>query len=322
MRRQGIVIGMLVALVVAAFTLRAVRSGGSNVDGDRPTQVLCATDMADACAALASPDLEVRIEPPATTVARLAAGDTLQADAWLTPRPWLDLARARAAATPTGDSLGEASAVIARSPVVLIIRSDRRGPLETACNGVIDWFCLARRAGEPWATIGGDTSWGAVSVAIDDPTRHTSGLLALAQMAATFSRRTPFDWRDLEATRSTLRSVIDRLPDPAERPALDVMLDQGGSYDGAFSLEAGTRIAIASPRASGQLEFVAPAPTVRADAVLVPPAGATRTVDLDAVRDALTANGWHFPDRADAGVPDAASTEALLTIWTSIRTSR
>jgi len=152
-------------------------------------------------------------------------------------------------------------------------------------------------------------------MAVDDPTRRTAGLLALAQMAATFTRRPVFDWRDLDAVRSTIASVLTRLPAPADRPALDVMLERGGVYDGAFALEAGSRIAIASPRASGQLELVAPAPVVSADAVLVPSAGATRAIDLDAVRRSLTSTGWQFPDRAESGVPEVTSLEALLALW-------
>jgi hypothetical protein len=322
MKRVVLAIAVVIALVVGAFALRAARSSDTPAGADRPTRVLCATDMAAACAALAGPDLEVRVEPATTTIARLLAGDALQADAWLTPRPWFELAQVRTSPVLPIDQFGTPSEVIARSPVVLIIRSDRRSVIESTCNGVLDWFCLARTMGEPWSGPGTDPTWGTVRVAVDDPTQRTTGLLALAQMAATFTRRPVFDWRDLGAVRPTLTSVLTRLPAPADQPALEVMLERGGVYDGAFALEAGSRIAIASPRASGQLELVAPAPAVSADAVLVPSAGSTRPIDLDAVRRALTGTGWQFPDRAEPGVPDATSLEALLTLWTQVRPAR
>jgi hypothetical protein len=322
MKRVVLAVAVVVALVASAFALRAARSSDAPADAERPTRVVCAPDMAAACAALAGPDLEVQVEPATTTIARLLAGDALQADAWLTPRPWFELARARTAPVVPVDPFGTPSEVIARSPLVLIVRSDRRSAIESTCNGVLDWFCLARTMGEPWAGTGADPTWGTVAMAVDDPTQRTTGLLALAQMGATFTRRAVFDWRDLDAVRSTVTSVLTRLPAPADRPALDVMLERGGVYDGAFALEAGSRIAIASPRASGQLELVAPAPVVSADAVLVPSGGSTRPIDLEAVRRALTSTGWQFPDRAESGVPDATSFEALLALWTVARPPR
>jgi hypothetical protein len=322
MKQVVLAVTVVVALAAGALALRTARSDDAPAEADRPTRVLCTADMATACAALAGPDLEVQVEPATTTIARLLAGDTLRADAWLAPKPWFDLARERTTPVVPLDPFGTPSEVLARSPIVLIVRSDRRAVLESTCNGVLDWLCLARTMGAPWPGAGTGPDRGTVAVAVDDPTQRTTGLLALAQMAATFTRRPVFDWRDLDAVRSTITSVLTRLPATADGAALDVMLERSGVYDGAFTLEAGSRIAIASPRASGQLELVAPAPTVSADAVLVPSAGSTRRIDLEAVRRALTGTGWQFPDRADPGVPDATSLEALLELWARERPSR
>lgn len=324
MKRLGIAIAGVVALVAAAFAVRAARGDDAATDTERPTRVLCATDMAAACAALADVATEVRVEPAPTTIARLAAGDVLQADAWLVPKPWLDLALAAVPAGPERAApLADVSGTLARSPLALVVRSDRRPALESSCNGTIDWRCLARRNGEPWTTAGGDPAWGRVSIAVDDPARRTVGLLALAQVGAAFTRRPVFDARDEASVREALTIVLAALPAPTvERTTLEQMLEVGGSFDGAFALESETRLAIASPRASGQLELVAPEPPVAADAVLVRSTGSPRAVDEEAARRALTSTGWQFPDRSEPNVPDAASLQALRALWVAARPAR
>jgi hypothetical protein len=313
MKRVAIVVG-LVAVVASAFALRAVRGGeAAKQSGEVATKVLlCATEMADVCSDLGDATLQVRVEDPGTTLARLRSGGALAADAWLTPRMWSDLAQLSAQAAGRADPFDNVSPTLARTPLVIIIRSDRRAVLEDACGGVIDWVCLARRAGSPWSEIGGSTAWGNLRVGVDRPERTTGGLVTLAQIAATFVHRDTFDARDLDPISSTLDAVAAGVSPSTDRSALDNMLEHTDSYDAAVALEAGTRIAIASPRASGQLELVEVEPTTSADVVLVTAARSSAPIDHNRVQQALTTNGWHFPDKTEPGIPDPATLEDLV----------
>jgi Bacterial extracellular solute-binding protein len=313
-RRRPVIAAGLVLAVVAAFGVRALRSDPPPPEAPAPKVVVCAVEMSDVCADLADAAVEVRVESPGDTAARLRDGGALDADAWLAPRPWIDRVVADAADAGRPNPLGEASATLARSQLVMIIRSDRRDVLEAACRGIIDWFCLAQHAGSGWDTLGGPASWGVVRVGIDRPDHTTNGLLALAQMTATFTRRETIDVRDLEPIRSTLETLLRGVPAPGDGAALEAMMERGDSYDLVVALEASSRVAIASPRASGQLEVVVVEPTVTADAVLAPAAGTPSPVDHERVRTALTGNGWRFPDKTGSGVPDAGTIEELIRI--------
>ncbi len=320
MKRVVMVVG-LVALVASAFALRATRDNDQRPLDDVATKVLlCATEMADVCADLGDASLTVRVEDPGATLARLRSGGGIDAEAWLTPRSWADLARLGAQSSGGADPFDSLSETLARTPLVIIIRSDRRATLETSCGGVIDWSCIVRRGGATWAEIGGPSAWGSLRVGVDRPERTTGGLVALAQIARTFVRRESFDARDLESISSTLDVAAAALTPPTDKTALDTMLERADSYDLVLALEAGTRLAIASPRASGQLELVELEPITSADVVLATMAGRRVPIEKTRVQQALTTNGWHFLDKTEAGVADAATLEQLvarfLQAWT------
>jgi hypothetical protein len=322
MKRVGMVIGVI-AVVAAAFGLRAARGDDAKPPDEVVTKVLlCATEMADVCADLGDATVEVRVEEPGITLARLRAGGGLDADAWLTPRPWSELAQLGAKAAGRADPFDNISETLARTPLVFIIRSDRRAVLEESCGGVIDWACLTRRGGSSWAELGGSSAWGTVKIGIDHPQRATAGLVALAQIAAAFVHRGAYDARDLDAMASTLDSVATAVAAPTDKSALDAMLERADASDLAIALEAGSRVAIASPRASGQLELVEVEPTTSADVVLATAAGGSAPIARDHVQQALTTNGWHFPDKTEPGVPDAATLEALVARFTLAWTGR
>ncbi len=326
MKRVAVAVLGVIALVAAAFAVLALRAGDGPdaVDTiDTPPRVLlCAPEMAEACTELADATLQVRVEHPGVTVARLRDGGALGGAAWLAPRSWIDLARDAALAAGGSDPFDAVSDTLARSDLVLIVRSDRRATLEGACAGTIGWACLAPRVGGAWGGLGGSDAWGEVRVGIDDPATTTAGRLALAQMARVFAHRDNVDARDLEAVRSTFAVVAPELVvASAERGALDTLLEVNGSFDLVVALEATTRVAIASPRASGQLELVELGPATGADAVLARAAttsGADLALDQEVVRRALTSTGWHFADKTASGAPDAATLEALLALWRSV----
>lgn len=320
MKRVVMMVG-LVGLVASAFALRAVRGNDARPSDEVATKVLlCATEMAHVCADLGDASLQVRVEDPGTTLARLRSGGGIDAEAWLTPRPWADLAQLRTQSSGVDDPFDNVSPTLARTPLVIIIRSDRRATLESSCGGVIDWSCIVRRANTTWSEMGGPSAWGSLRVGVDRPERTTGGLVTLAQIARTFVHRETFDARDLESISSTLDAAAAALTPPTDKAALDTMLERADSYDLALALEAGTRLAIASPRASGQLELVELEPITSADVVLATTAGRRAPIANTRVRQALTTNGWHFPDKTEPGVADAATLEQLvarfLQAWT------
>lgn len=322
MKRASMAVGLvgLLALITAAFAVRASRHHQIAAPPVLTrTVLLCTTDLRAVCSDLTSATLDVHIESPAVTIGRLRDGETLGADAWLAARPWIDLAQLEVAAAGRAGPFGAATDTLARTPLVVIVRRDRRSVIEGACAGRIDWLCLTGRVGQPWAAIDGPPTWGSVTLGLDQTDEATSGLLALAQMTATFTRRTAFDTRDLETVQSSLSTLASRLPASTHGDALAAMLERDGSFDMAVTLEAGTRIAIASPRASGQLDLIEVNPAIAADAVLVAGAGSLATLDQEAVRKALIGRGWHFPDKAASGVPDGATLRALLRLWQSVR---
>lgn len=319
MKRVAVAVLVLAALVAAAFGVRAWRADDAASPAElvdtAPRVLVCAPEMAEACTTLADASFEVRVEEPGVTLRRLHETGSLDGDAWLTPRPWIELAREGAAADGRADPFGNVSDTLGRSDLVLIVRSDRRPTLETVCGGRIDWVCLLQRAGARWGDLGGSDAWGTVRVGLDDPAGATTGRLALAQMARTFAHRDAIDERDLEIARSAIAVVVPNLVVADAPGALTTMLEVGGSFDAVLALEAVSRVAIASPRASGQLEVVELGPVTSADAVLATAAGADPALDHDRVHRALTATGWHFPDKNPSGTPSATTLDALLALW-------
>ena len=132
-----------VGLIVAAILTRdALDDDGDSAGGTAGsgTTLVCPPELADACAELED-DVTVRVEATSVTADRLASAadaDEAAVDVWLAPAPWAEVvgdARERAGAT---DLVGEPSAVIGRSPVVLVMWDDRAAALEAgACGGPV-----------------------------------------------------------------------------------------------------------------------------------------------------------------------------------------
>jgi len=102
-----------------------------------PAMLVCATELQAACETLAAahPEVTVRIEEAAVTLSRLSAPDfdgatstgAATIDGWLVPQPWPQMvAEARQRGGTAASSLSEASAIVARSPLVIALWNDRR----------------------------------------------------------------------------------------------------------------------------------------------------------------------------------------------------
>jgi hypothetical protein len=317
-------------MIVTAVLVRGwLDDGGSSGDDDDPPDdaggsvLACDTSLEAVCEQLADEvdGLEIVIEDAADTRARLEAGDArpddVGIDGWLTLSPLPDIVSEQRDRGGLPAILGEPSAPVARSPLVLVGWTERMLALEAEC-GAVDWKCIGDRAGAPWESFGGSPGWGRVEPGIDDLEDDATALLVGGQAATSFFEGPGFASNDFETGgfRSWWRDLLDSVPNfPAVGgTVLDQMLAAGpASYDVVGATEAHAVPTVDSSRESDQVAVSYPSPMATADVVLVPVVetdGADRLVDLagDArLTEALIAAGWRvegepLPDLIDPDV--------------------
>jgi hypothetical protein len=287
--------------------------GGTAKGGGSPkgTPVLvCDAGLKDVCAAL-GPRYVVRIEKAADTAAALAAG-TSDLDGWLAPAPW---------AASVADGLGEPSAVIARSPVVIAMFDERLRALGSRCP-TVTWLCLADAAGKPWADAGGDPLWGRVKVGVLDPGTG-GGLVVLGSVGGSLANRTDFAANDFSDVFTEELRALAAGSDDAD--PLTAMVQFGASrYAAAGALEAQAAGILDAPRAAG-IKLIYPSPVVTADLVLSQRVGERRLDDLltdTALRDSLVASGWKIGGSSlppGSNLPKPSVLTALSKLWSKVR---
>ena len=192
------------ALVLAAVVVRGLidsdgpsqpDSGAASSDGDG-FQLICGPELLAACNELAAEgrNMKVTSEDEQATVGRIAEGD-LEPDgswAWLAAGEWPEYARAGGADVPELPS----SEILARSPAVIVARSERLGALENSCPAP-DWGCIGGFAGETWESIGGEPSWGRVEVGLPEPD-DGEGMVVVNQAVASEVGTAEFATNDLD----------------------------------------------------------------------------------------------------------------------------
>ena len=177
--------GAVAFAVVAIVVALAVRGGdgdgasvSSTADGsfdpgddvydafeDDEVSLVCIEELRLLCEdAFPSLGFDVRIESVWTTVDRLEAGGALDADAWLTVRPFDDLARA------AGADLLPSSAVLARSPIAIIGSKEAVTAFDATCGDATVLLTCAATDGR-------------ADVVLRDPATSAIGALALASVA-------------------------------------------------------------------------------------------------------------------------------------------
>lgn len=317
MRRLGAALIAVLMVVVALYVRGRIDDDGrsGNATGGSVVHLRCSTELEAVCTDLSNEDSDVDVtvaDAGATFDALVAVPDaqrrTVGFDAWLVPEPWPALVDVQRGANGLEPMFSGTTDRIARSPLVLVVRADRRPVLEVTpeCAGTVTWKCIGQVAGRSWDSIGGQAQWGQVRPGHSDPTRSATGLLVLNQATRSFLGTEEYDRFQLENTDdygdwlSSLEQAIPRAARTSPSPFLDLL--QQPVYDavGTTEAEAGPVLTKAARDRRRQFALLYPEPVVTADVVLAPVVGAdTAAADSLAtsseLRTALAANGWRVP---------------------------
>ncbi|HUR49234.1 MAG TPA: substrate-binding domain-containing protein [Acidimicrobiales bacterium] len=332
MKRVGALIAAVLLVVVALWVRGRIGGDGIKLGGGEPTgTIVCATEVARACEALAEehPEIVIRVEAAGTT-AQAASGAAGEFDVWLVPQTYAAVAGELSKATTGPAPLGTASKPIAHSRLAFFVHESRATAFNEHCAKTPGWACLldaaARRS---WTSIGGQATWGDIKPFVADPL-EASGLLALGGAAAG-AIQPPIDGPTIRddapfgvALNSLKRARV--LTGQPSAGALQRMLAAGPSVaDIVVALESERDRFGASAASKATLLY--PAPVVSAEIVAVPRRGsdnAERLMDLltgDAGKEALASTGW-TPGAAAAAnknSPSVGSHIVLRQIWEEIR---
>lgn len=320
--RRGVAIAIAIVLIGGAFFVRDAINGGesegqASSDDQRP-RLLCASELGAACDELARDgNIDVHIEPAATSIARLTAlADDQRADldfdGWIAPAVQPDVVDGTRQLAGNASVFGERTDPLARSPLVLVHWNDRRGTvLAAACNGNIDWKCLGDVAGKPWSSIGGDSAWGAVKVAHADPATSATGLLELGQASVSKSGKRSLSRDEIQdpAFSDWFTNLEAATRSEATADPVSTMLTFGPSeLDVAGVAEAQACPTLSSAALASKLDVRAPKPVMTVDVVFASVRGNSRAADLaDQVEDrapkALARTGWRADGETTKGGP-------------------
>lgn len=308
------------AMVVGAVAVRAGLDDRQEADASE-LRLVCATEMAGACQALADADDRIRpvVEPAEATAARLLAQDVPDLDGWLVPGPWPTfVAEARQrAGRDRGLVTGEA---LARSPVVLLVWPDRAAVLAGRCGGEIGWRCLGEVAGARWSDLGGPATWGPVKPG-HAPVGSAEGLAVVGAATVGYFGRADLSRADLDTDeyRGWLAGLERNLVSRASSPVEDMLLRGRAGLDAVGTLEALAAPVLASAARTDRPETTYPSPMVSVELVLgtVPGPAGDRLAGLvggRTGRDIVRALGWTEPDATPAVRPAPGLLDALRQV--------
>ena len=278
-------------LIVAALVIRnAIDDDPGTNERTGATQVVCAKEVADACAALSPSRYEVVVEDAALTAGRLSTDESTDVEVWVVAAPWpsiVDDARTRGG---LGGRFVGTPVSLARSPLVAV------GADVDGC----DWKCIGD----------GNQRLGAADL--------TSGLgtIELGALAGGFFGGPDFAANDFDAPfRSWLASLATRLT-PDEQPVTR-LLQSRAFFDVALSYEAEARTALEAATADRKagLDLQYPAPVANLDVVAAQAergALSGRARDLpSSLQRALRDLGWQEPQSTADGLPRSGVLIAL-----------
>lgn len=312
-----------VAMVGAAWWIRT-----SIIDGDKSTtagsgsaggelRLVCGTDLAEVCAALAKEDASIKVTTVAeglTTDQLSRDGATATFDAWLTAGPWAQIVadnRSTAGSGSTGakgaDPLGATSKVLGRSPVAFVGPTERMTALQQHC-GTVTWVCIGEASGQQWAAVGGKPAWGTVKAGLAPPDSG-AGLVALDQAVASSTGVTDWDTLDLDEAQPFLNQLAGAATIDAD--PLNLLLTRPGSFSVAAPLQQQAGPALRQAASGSQYTTLYPEPVVTADVTLTAAAGRdvqqiVERIGEDRLATALAGRGWRGTGAPNAKGVDSA----------------
>jgi len=353
--RRALAIIAAILMIGGAFLFRA-RADSKQADAvdeaNRPTGTLvCTPELAPVCDQLhkANPTLSTRVEEAGVTYAALtdpkATRDGAKIDAWLAPQPWPAMVDEQRKTASLDPMFGDASKVLARSPIVTVIAKDRLAVLQHFCpGGTVDWKCVGQVASKPWTDAGGEASWGAVKPGHGAPDKSASGLFTFAQATGQYLASTDYARNDLADGNYRLwaNQLEQAVPtfSPSAGSAVAQMVSFGrSSFDVAGAIEANAGPLIAGSREKANLSILYPAPVATADVVLVPLRGSDpggrmkQLLESSQGQEALGQSGWRVDgqptvagvdatvvlDPQKTNVPRAGVMLALRDVWSQVK---
>jgi hypothetical protein len=325
-KRLGAIL-LAAALIVGGLLVRRAlddddgAGGGGSGDGGTTT-VVCIPELESTCRRLAADndDLQLTIEDAGATYERVAADPASAPDAWITLHPWPEMAR-RAATLGGGDDPFPAAVAVAESPFAAVGRTARAEVMAAHC-GEVTWRCIGEVAGQPWASVGGQESWGVVKPSHADAARSASGLLSFAVIVSDYWGSTDFTGTDLENDDAFLswlnrfEAAIPTYGDDANTP-LDIMLAQP-RID-----VVGTTLAEVNEKAGTQMDdLVIGGPTAPRAEVVVAGRADVDELGRTIVEQDPGLVGWRVSEEpvspSGTGLPSADVMIALRDLWRGV----
>lgn len=309
----------LLALVAAAAMVAgslAVRSRLDRQEEDRanPLRVVCAAELGPVCDSIDRARAQVTVEPAGTTADRLgrSTDDDAGVDGWLVPAPWPEFVEGRRRARQLLPLFPDATAPLARSPLVLVARKALADRLAPGCGGPLGWKCL----GEAAAAGGAN----APKPGHPDPSVNAVGPLVIGQAAAAFFGRGDLSTLDLDDPDfARWFTALERATPPLASggsPLNEMLGTNFAAYDAVATLEAEAAPVLAASAVRDRVLLLYPSPMATADVVLATAGGNTtrRARDVaggDATRRALASAGWRVEGITRAADPPLPPTNGL-----------
>lgn len=261
--------------------------------------VICPSDLIDACRKAAA-EAGVTVEQQDVT-------DTLNAAA--PPPAWVTLSPLPEAAT-FGTPTEMNQTAIASSPLTLVVLNDRSTLLTTQCGTPVEWVCLGKLAGTPWADAGGQQAWGSIRPGVSNTATAVGAVSAAAAVTAYFDGRS-IDTGDtgfISWARQFARSV------PTSTLSAGTAAQTIQVRSSTLDIAAGTAAELA-PANEARFDTVPVGDDTTITVVLATSPGA-RVPDkfVNALRDAMTDNGWDAANTVETGT-DGGTVRAALAAW-------
>jgi hypothetical protein len=316
-------------LIVGAILLRHSLDNTSSTNTASPNttspaasvhSVICSTEFADVCQQLGN-SYRVTVEPAGTTLDRLANAAVADLpDAWLTLDPYpamLDDTRSRSGLTAAiRDSI-----VVGVTDPSLAMVPDRATSFQAACGTSPAWRCIGDFAGTAWSDHQGQTGWGTIKPALNDPATQASGLLQFANAVAGYFNSINFDrgtWESDARFSSWLRNLgANTLVTATGTTPLSTLLVRQSALNIASTSQA--EVAQIPPSGGTKTTEVVVAPTIEFSATLAHFTNAeNKLIDgklSTTIGSLLQAHyGWRVPPGTKLLLP-AGTFIALRQLW-------